>query len=189
MRIGVFGGTFNPIHTGHLILAEAAREQLRLDRVLFIPTHQPPHKHVHDLLPGSVRLKLIRLAIKDHPAFAVSNLELRRGGVSYTVETIRELRQRFSTAQWFLLMGQDMLRARWFAWSELKRLCTIVVAARSNTPTSRREAGLVRLTMPQIEIASSDIRLRLCDGRSIRYLVPPAVERYLRRHHLYQRMG
>ena len=189
MRLGVFGGTFNPIHIGHLVLAETAREQLRLDRVLFIPAHQPPHKQGERLLAGAVRFKLVQLAIKHQPAFVASDIELKRGGISYSVETVKMLRQRLPHATWFLLIGQDMLSVRWAAWKELKRLCTVVVAKRPGTRPARREAGLKWLAMPLMDIASSDIRARLKSGRSIRYLVPPAVERYLRQHRLYQRGG
>ena len=93
MKIGIFGGTFNPIHTGHLILAETARETFGLDRVLFIPANLPPHKATRDLAPGLLRLKLIQLAIRDHAAFAASDLELHRPGVSYTIETVHALRK------------------------------------------------------------------------------------------------
>ena len=185
MRIGIFGGTFNPIHTGHLLFAEAAREQLRLDRVLLIPCAQPPHKSAAGLLPAASRLAMIRLAIRGHSAFAASALELRRPGPSYTIDTVRALRRRWPRAALFLLMGQDMLGVRWMAWPELKQLCTVAVVPSPGAKPPRRERGLVRLAMPQADIASSDIRVRLRQGRSIRYLVPAAVERYIRSHRLY----
>jgi nicotinate-nucleotide adenylyltransferase len=215
MRLGIFGGTFNPIHLGHLLLAETARESLVLDRVLFVPVHQPPHKRVRDLLPGAVRLKLVQLAIRDHPAFVASDIELQRKGPSYSIETVKALHRQLPTAKLFLLIGQDMVAVRWFAWDELKRICTVVVAHRrgclpaspprrlaggpaaphrslgthvaSERPASRSpEAGLKWLAMPQLDIASSDIRLRLKSGRSIRYLVPVSVERHIRKHRLYR---
>ena len=182
MRIGIFGGTFNPIHWGHLLLAETAREQLRLDRVLFIPTSQPPHKRAADLLPGALRVKLIQLAIRDHPAFTASDIELQRGGVSYSIETVRVLRRRLPSAKLFLLVGQDMLSVRWVGWEQLTRLCTVVVAKRSGAAAGRRIRGAVSLAMPQVDISSSDIRRRLKAGASIRYLVHPAVARYLQRN-------
>ena len=184
VRIGIFGGTFNPIHLGHLLLAETARETLKLDRVLFIPTRQPPHKRVRDLPAGSERFALVQAAIQGHQAFVASDIELQRAGPSYSIDTVRVLRQQLPTAKLFLLVGEDMLGVRWLAWDELKRLCTIVAARRPGIASSGRRR-VTWLPMPQMDIASSDIRARLKAGRSIRYLVPPAVERYIRHHRLY----
>ena len=185
IKIGIFGGTFNPIHVGHLLLAETARESLALDRVLFIPTQQPPHKRASDLLPGAARLELITLAIRDQPAFVASDIELQRPGPSYSIDTVKMLRSQVPTAKLFLLIGEDMLGVRWLAWTEIKRLCTVVAAHRPGFRPSRSQRGLKWLPMPQVEIASSDIRARLRSGRSIRYLVPAAVERHLHQHRLY----
>ena len=182
MRLGIFGGTFNPIHWGHLLLAEMAREQLQLDRVLFIPTYQPPHKRAQELLPGPVRLKLIELAIKDNPAFVASDIELQRRGVSYSNDTVKLLKRQLPMATLFLLIGSDMLSVRWLAWDDLKRLCTVAVVRRPGASSSRREARVKWLTMPQVDISSSEVRRRLRAGQSIRYLVPPSVERSLRQH-------
>lgn len=184
-RIGIFGGTFNPIHLGHLLLAETARERLALDRVLFIPTRLPPHKRVRGLLPGPARLQLIELAIRDHPAFVASDIELQRPGPSYSIDTVRLLRQRLPGAALFLLLGEDMLAARWVAWGELSRLCTVVAARRPGTRPPAPVRGIRWLAMPQVDIASTDIRKRLAAGRSIRYLVPPLVERHILQHRLY----
>ena len=189
MRLGIFGGTFNPIHLGHLLLAETAREALRLDRVVFIPTQQPPHKPARNLLPGPIRLKLIQLAIREHPAFVASDIELKREGPSFTIETVKMLRRQVPDAELFLLMGQDMLVVPWKAWNELKRLCTVAAVRRSGSRPPKSERGVTWITMPQVGIASSDIRARLRAGRSIRYLVPGPVERYIRQHRLYQRGG
>ena len=180
MRVGIYGGTFNPVHLGHLLLAETARDQLRLDRVLFIPTGQPPHKSARGLLPAQERLRLLTLATRSNPVFAVSSIELDRPGPSYTIDTLRTLRERLPEARLFLLMGQDMLTVRWKGWDELKKLCTLAVARRPGGKTPARQRGLVWLTMPLLEISSSDIRARIKAGRSIRYLVPPAVEQALR---------
>jgi len=170
-----------------LLLAETARDVLALDRVLFIPARQPPHKSAKGLLPGTVRYELVRLAIRDHPAFVASDLELQRDDVSYSLETVQILRRRLPSAKLFLLIGQDMLSVRWKGWEELTSLCTVVVAPRPGAASSRRQKGVKWLPMPQVDVASSDIRVRLKVGRSIRYLVPPAVERYIRHHQLYRR--
>ena len=205
-RIGIFGGSFNPIHLGHLLLAETARETLALDRVVFIPTHLPPHKSSAGLLPGAARLELIQAAIQGHPAFVASDIELQRRGASYSIDTVRALRQQLPRAKLFLLVGQDMLSVKWKDWNELTRLCTVVAAARPGSralgsarhflATPRRGApGSVSrerlrfkvktLDMPQVDIASSDIRKRLQAGRSIRYLVPPVVHRLIRQRGFY----
>ncbi len=187
MRLGIFGGTFNPIHVGHLLLAETARETLHLDRIVFIPTRQPPHKRAQDLLAGTERMALIQLAVREQPAFVASDIELQREGPSYSINTVKALHAQLPMAELFLLVGEDMLSVRWLAWDELKRLCTIVVAHRPATKVAKRDAKLKWLAMPQVEISSSDIRQRIKEGRSIRYLVPSAVERYLRQHQLYHR--
>ena len=186
IRLGIFGGTFNPIHWGHLVLAETARDLLGLDRVAFIPSNLPPHKSAKGLVPGRVRMELLQLAIRDHPAFVVSDIELQRREVSYSLDTVTALHRQLPAAKLFLLIGQDMLTVRWKGWDELKRLCTVVVAHRPGTARSRREAGLKRLAMPQLDISSSDIRARIKAGRSIRYLVPIPVERHIREHGLYR---
>ena len=185
VRIGILGGTFNPIHLGHLVLAETAREILTLDRVLFMPTRQPPHKRVRDLLPGPTRMEMIQLAIRDQPAFVASDIELQRKGPSYSIDTVSILRRELPQAKLFLLVGEDLLTVRWLAWDQLKKLCTIVAVRRPGAKSARSRRGVKWLPMPQVEIASSEIRKRLKVGRSIRYLVPRPVERYLLQHRLF----
>lgn len=184
MRIGIFGGSFNPIHVGHLVLAETARETLSLDRLVFIPAGQPPHKKGRDLAPGRDRLEMARLATQHHPAFIVSDIELSRPGASYSIDTVNALRGPVPQAKFFLLVGEDMLSVRWKDWAQLKRACTVVAAKRPGAKGSRQQ-GVTWLPMPLLEISSTDIRKRAKAGRSIRYLVPSAVERYIRDHRLY----
>jgi len=208
MRLGILGGTFNPIHLGHVVLAECAREQCALDEVWFIPTAIPPHKSSRGLLDGEVRLRLIRLAIRGHPAFRASDLELKLGGLSYTIRTVRLLRERFPKATLFLIVGSEMLTLPWYGLKELGRLCTFVVADRGSTslattlskrraskgrrvdgsprPRARSIPKGHRLSMPHIDISSSMIRARIRRGLSIRYLVADPVARYIARHRLYQ---
>ena len=203
MRLGILGGTFNPIHLGHLLLAECAREQCDLDQVWFIPTATPPHKTSRDLLPGAQRLALVRLAIRGHPSFRASDLEVRLGGISYTLKTVRLIRARVPRAHLVLIVGSDMLQVRWHGLSELSRLCTFAAAPRwfnlthhpSNHPESRRRTNtgrspgfprMRRIVMPQVEISSSMIRARVRRGRSLQYLVPEAVARSITRHRFFQ---
>ena len=184
MRLGLFGGTFNPIHLGHLLLAESAREQCRLDQVWFIPTSTPPHKASRELLDGAARLSLIRLAIRGHAAFRASDFELRQGGVSYTINTARHFAQRHPDAMLFLIVGSDLLGVRWYAADELRRLCAIVVAERPGSGGAQRGSiarRTRRIAMPTVEISSSMIRDRIRRGRSIRYLVPDPVARAIER--------
>ena len=185
MRLGILGGTFNPIHLGHLILAETARQECGLDRIVFVPAFRPPHKPPVRLALGAQRLALIRLGIRGHPAFRVSEVELRRGGVSYTIDTVRYLHKRYRTAKLFLIVGSDTLGIRWYGLEELRRLCTFVVADRGATRRAQRP-GSVPLAMPRLELSSSMVRARVRRGQSIRYLVPDPVARYIVQHRLYR---
>lgn len=201
MRLAVLGGSFNPIHVGHLAVAEAAREALALDRVLFVPCALPPHKPPDDLAPARDRLAMVRLALRGHPAFAVSDIEVRRPGRSYSVDTVAALRATTRGAL-FLLVGADML-AGLPTWREARRLVALARVAAAGRPGWSFDAlrprlarafgaaflrGLDRrrIDAPLVGVSSSDIRRRARDGRSIRYLVPEAVARYIRRRELYR---
>lgn len=199
MRIGVYGGTFDPVHLGHLILAETCREQARLDRVIFIPAGLPPHKQDREFSPGNARAEMLEFAIAGHAEFSVDRSEIKRSGPSYTVETLRSLRQDHPNDELFLLMGADSL-AEFPLWKEPREIATlaslIVVNRGSQSPPDL--AGLIPhlgasavariqlVTMPGIDISSSDLRRRAQQGQSLRYLIPRAVERYIIDHHLYQ---
>lgn len=202
MRIGVFGGTFDPIHLGHLILAETCREQGRLDRVLFIPAGLPPHKQGREMSAGNARSEMLEFAIAGHPEFSVDRSEIKRSGPSYTVDTLRALRQEHPADELFLLMGADSL-AEFHSWKEPREIATlaglIVVNRGSQAPPELEslvpllgEAAVRRIqvvTMPGVEISASDIRCRAQQGLSLRYLVPRAVERYILEQHLYRPAG
>lgn len=187
LRLGIFGGTFNPIHLGHLVLAEAAREQCRLDRIYFIPTAVPPHKRAPELIDGRHRLAMVRLAVRGNPAFRASDLELRLGGISYTLRTVQELTRREPSATWFVVVGSDMLAVRWRGLEEIARRCAFVVGERPSIGARRRFPRMRRIEIPQLAISSSMIRQRIRRRHSIRYLAPEAVAAYIRQHRLYQR--
>lgn len=186
-RIGVFGGTFDPPHLGHVALAEWAREQLDLDRVLFVPAGDPPHKRGRPLSPAASRVAMTRLAVKGHPGFGVETLEVRRRGPSFTIDTLRALHARHPGARLFLILGEDSL-AEFATWREpaaIRKLATLVVARRPGSRASRGR-GVTWLDNPLFDLSSSGIRARARSGRSIRALVPAAVARYLERRHLYR---
>jgi nicotinate-nucleotide adenylyltransferase len=193
-RVGLFGGTFDPPHLGHLALAEWAREALALDRVVFMPAGSPPHKTRRTLSPVRQRLAMIRLAVRGTPAFVVSAHEARRGGPSYTVDTLRHLKRAYPGARLYLLMGADSL-AEFETWrepGEIARLATLAVADRPGSRRSHaRPAGIpasrvVWLHNPALALSSSALRKRARQGISLRYLVPEAVAGYIARHRVYR---
>ncbi len=191
LRLGVFGGTFDPIHLGHLILAEIARYLLALDRVLFIPARTPPHKGSTPTEPEH-RLRMTHLATDSNPHFAVSEVELRREGPSYTVDTLRELRDENPGAEHYLLMGADSARdlESWKDHQVLLEDSTVVVLGRPGVEATSLPPAVGRratvLSTPHLEISSSEIRRLVRDGGTIRYLVPDNVESYIRSEGLYR---
>ena len=190
--VGILGGTFNPIHLGHLLIAQEALEQAGLARVLFIPTAVPPHKPLAVNVSARQRLRLIKLAIAGDARFAVDDLEIRRGGKSYSVDTLAELRDRWPTAEFYFIIGADSLveLPQWYKADQLVRLCRFLVFARPGYVAKpvRRLAGLryQLFSNHPCEIASHEIRERLASRQSIRYLVPEPVRRYIERQQLYQ---
>lgn len=198
-RIGVLGGSFNPIHIGHLIIAQDAVEQLELDRLIFVPAAIPPHKQDHFLVDGRHRLEMLRLAAETHLNFEVSDMELARGGVSYTFDTIRHLQADHPAASIFFIIGLDSLAELhlWRNIEELLEICTVVpfgrggedpaaVAEKSQLSNVWKERLLDRLIrVHEVEVSSSEIRMRIAEGLSIQTLVPPEVEMYIAEHHLY----
>ena len=188
LRLGVLGGTFDPVHIGHLILAEAAREELALDRLLFVPAGQPWRKAGRDIATAADRLAMLEFAVSDNPAFEVCTIEVEREGPSYTVETLSEIKARSLPAQIFFIVGEDALEdmPNWKEPERIAELAEIVAAPRPGRP-SPHETGRITLLrgMPIIGVSATAVRERVRDGRPIRYLVPPAVEDYIRRRQLY----
>jgi nicotinate-nucleotide adenylyltransferase len=188
MRVGVFGGTFDPPHVGHLALAEWARERLRLAQVLFVPAGRPPHKRGSRLTSARHRLAMTRLAVRGNRAFRVSTLELDRETPSYTVDTLRRFRANRPGARWYLLLGADSLD-EFHTWHEpeaIAALATLVVAARPGSGARTRKRGVIWLTNPGIDVSSTIVRARARAGRPVRYLVPDLVAAYIARHRLYR---
>lgn len=191
MKTGTLGGTFSPPHYGHLIVAERVREEIGLERIFFVPTAVPPHKQGLEIVDARHRLAMLELAVQGNRHFIVSDIEVQRGGVSFTVDTLAEFRRLYPKDEFFVLIGMDnFVEFRtWRSPEKILNLSTVVVMTRPGTNVVTNDGGLlsrVRICeVPDIEISSSDIRRRVAEGRSIRYLVPAAVERYIHQHQLY----
>jgi nicotinate-nucleotide adenylyltransferase len=200
MRIGVFGGTFDPVHLGHLILAEQCREQGKLDQVWFIPAARPPHKLDRELTPFGQRVEMLNLALAGHKAFRALEIEKDRPGPSYTADTLDALAQLYLDNQWFLLIGSDSLDdlPTWHEPARILARAELLVVVRPDhlLPSPEtfqnmfgrnelRAPELHVVQMPLIEIASSDLRSRAASGRSLRYQVPRSVECYIENKGLY----
>jgi nicotinate-nucleotide adenylyltransferase len=195
MKLGVMGGTFDPIHLGHVAMAEAAADCAGLDRVLLIPANVPPHRAAATA-PARDRLAMVRLAAAGHPRLEVSDIELRRPGPSYTLDTLRALARERPRAELHLLLGWDAARdiRAWHGPDEVLRLARPVVVSRPGytVPTERdlASAGIeptwaILCDVPTPDVESTDVRRLLLDGGSLAGLVDPAVEAYLRNHRLY----
>ncbi|RMF93299.1 MAG: nicotinate-nucleotide adenylyltransferase [Nitrospinota bacterium] len=192
MKIGIFGGTFDPIHLGHLLVAQEVLIALSLDQILFIPVRIPPHKPAQNITPAHHRLAMVKMAIASNPRFHYSEIELQREGKSYTIDTIIGLRRTFpAETEFFLLIGEDQLNAidTWKDYRKIFELVPVVVFTRAGT-VKRREVTHLGLTYTSlrvlnIEISGTLIRERIRQGQPIKYLVPEEVERYILENRLY----
>ena len=184
MTIGLFGGSFDPIHHGHLILAREAREQFGLDRVLFIPAALSPHKLASVPTPGEARREMIAAAVAGEPGFACEDCDLRRAGPSFAIETVRELRARWPEARFFYLIGHDNVAKlpAWHSYEELRRAVQFAVFGRGEHDAPHDFPTIVR----RVDISATEIRSRVAQGASIRYLVPEPVREIIERRRLYQ---
>jgi nicotinate-nucleotide adenylyltransferase len=187
-RIGILGGSFDPIHFGHLLMAQSAVEVLKLDAVFFVPAFCSPFKINQSMPDSAKRLVMVKEAIKGNRAFKLYDGELRRGEVSYTVDTLKELKAKYPRSKFYLLMGADNLRTfhRWKDPQVILKLARLVILNRpgfdKNYP---KRWPYVKINMPAVDISSSDIRQRLKTKKSIWYLTPKAVIRYISRYRLY----
>ncbi len=198
MKIGIMGGTFDPIHLGHLATAEAVRELFMLDEILFIPAARPPHKLGRTVTDERHRLEMTNLATRSNKFFKVSDMELKRTGLSYTFDTMTELHKIFGSAtELFFIIGADSLvdLSKWHAARELVDKCHFIATTRHGVDVdfsavknyfgSAAREHIHCVTTPGLEISSTDIREKVRLGRSIKYLVPEAVEEYILREELY----
>ncbi|MCS6950341.1 MAG: nicotinate-nucleotide adenylyltransferase [Armatimonadota bacterium] len=194
MRVGIFGGTFDPIHYAHLFVAEEARQRFELEQVVFIPCGTPPHKKSYAVSPAEHRFAMTLLATASNPFFRASRIEIERGGVSYTVDTLEQWSQLYPHHELFLLLGADSL-AYITSWKQPERICQlahVVAASRPGFDLSslRLPETMCRrvyvMEMPLLDISATDIRNRVRRGVSIRYLTPDPVVQYILKHQLYR---
>jgi nicotinate-nucleotide adenylyltransferase len=194
MRIALFGGTFDPVHLGHLIIAEQARVELGLQRVFFVLTPNPPHKSGAAISPVVHRLEMLKTAVSGHPEFAISTIELERQGPSFTVDTLRSFRAmpEFVQAEFYLIIGADSFLElnKWREPQTIVTMTKLAIYPRSGVNVQRAAPEFLRvahlLRGPLIEISSTEIRQRCNRGVSIRYLVPEEVRAYIIKSQLYQ---
>ena len=197
-KTGIMGGTFNPIHTGHLLLAESARDNFGLDEILFIPSGRSYMKRESEILDRRERYEMTLLATQDNPAFSVSDIEVRREGNTYTCDTLAQLKKQVPETDFYFIVGADSLFSM-ETWKEPERIfqgCTVLAAIRDDKDadrlgeqisylTDKFSACIFPITFREIDISSTDIRMRLANGQSIRYMVPDQVISYIEQHHLY----
>ncbi|MBN2685527.1 MAG: nicotinate-nucleotide adenylyltransferase [Pontiellaceae bacterium] len=200
-RVGIIGGSFDPIHLGHLVIAQDALERLELDEIVFIPAAIPPHKLHLERVGAEHRLRMVELAIEGDHRFSVSDIELIRGGISYTIDTVQALQASRPDVDWMLIVGSDTLvdLHHWHRIEDLLDLCNIASFLRPGESSLDRIAEKIELPEHRkaqllnhvieahlIEISSTEIRMRVAEGLGIRYLVPPEVEMYICEHGLYR---
>jgi len=198
-RIGIMGGTFNPIHKGHLALARAAREEFALDQVVFIPSGNPPHKKASEIIDKEDRYQMVKIALRGNPGYFASRIELDRPGFSYAVDTFNALKRHYGkSAKLFYIMGLDSINEilEWRKPLELFKLCEFIVGTRPGTrlrtfrrlvkfPPLQKEVDKIHLMELKENISASEIRERVREGKSVSRLIPRVVERYIRRKGLY----
>lgn len=201
-RIGLMGGTFNPVHNGHLLLAQEAREQYELDEVWFLPARRPPHKDKGELPKDEIRLKMLQLAVEKNPAFAISMLEMQRTEEqTYTYDTMVELKEKYPEIEFYFIIGADSLfyMHKWYQYEKLLQGMIFLVAPRGGKDQGTEEmkkiiekykreyqANIGIIQMPLIEISSTDLREKRKAGKSIKYYLPDSVEAYIRECHIYR---
>jgi nicotinate-nucleotide adenylyltransferase len=187
MKIGILGGTFNPIHIGHLILAEEAREKLGLDKIIFVPAYLPPHKDNADIAQACERLKMVSLATKGNKYFSVSDCEIKRDGRSYTIDTIREFKEKFPKDELYFIIGSDLLKylAEWKDLVDIIKMVKFIAATRPGFALEKIPSYISTLAIRAVDVSGFEIRQAIKASKSFRYLVPDAVYRYILKRKLY----
>ena len=202
-KIGIMGGTFDPIHYGHLFIAQTALDKFDLDKVLFIPTGKPPHKRKNIITEPGKRIDMLRLALKNNPKFDISTIEITRGKTSYTIDTIKELQQYYNRmAKFYFIMGSDAFKyiETWKNYEELLKIVRFIVMTRQilkNGSLDKKiellirkyDANIIKVEIPFLDISSTIIRKRVGEGSPIKYLLPEDVEEYIFKNKLYMNEG
>ena len=185
-KIGIYGGTFDPVHHAHLILARFALEKFALERIIFVPTRVSPHKNA-SVATSETRLQMLRSAIESEPQFEVDDCELQRDPPSYTIDTVQTLKEKHPGAHLFLLIGDDNLAGlpSWRGFEDLRHMVTFIVLQRAFTPVAHEYLSVDR----RIDISATEIRQRMATGRTIHFLVPRAVEEIIRARGLYREVA
>lgn len=188
MKIGILGGTFNPIHIGHLILAEEAREKLKLDRVIFVPAYLPPHKDTLDIATAKDRLAMVRAAIRGNKYFYASDAEIKRDGRSYTIDTIKEFKKAYRRDELYFIIGSDLLRYLddWKDLNEIIRMVKFIVATRPGYPLSEIPSYIKTMEIRAVDVSAFEVRECIRGKKSFRYLVTDAVFKYINKNKLYR---
>ncbi|MDD5108279.1 MAG: nicotinate-nucleotide adenylyltransferase [Candidatus Omnitrophica bacterium] len=188
MKIGILGGTFNPVHIGHLILAEEVREKLGLGRIIFIPTALPPHKDNVDIAPAPDRLKMLKLAIKGNKFFGFSDIEIKRKGRSYTIDTLKELKNKFIQDELYFIIGSDLLKYlnEWKDLNEINKMVKFVAATRPGYPLEQIPSYIQKLAIRAVDVSGFEVRQCIKENKSFRYLVPDKVFDFINKRKLYK---
>ncbi len=188
MKIGILGGTFNPIHIGHLILAEEAREKLKLDKIIFVPAYLPPHKVIGDIAPAKARYEMIKSAIKTNKYFSLSDVEIKRDGRSYTIDTIKEFKVIYPGDELYFIIGSDLLKYldEWKDLTEIIKIVRFIAATRPGYPLQNLPSYISTLPIRAVDISGFEIRQAIKDNKSFRYLVPEIVFKYITKKGLYR---
>ena len=188
-RIGILGGTFNPIHIGHLAIAQMAKEKVGLNKVIFVPAFIPPHKTIRHLAAAKDRLAMVRLAISYNPAFGVSSYEIKKGGRSFSIDTVRYFREFYAkkTKLYFIIGGDSLPTLP--TWKEIDQLLKMVTFIVVNRPGYKgNHKGIKHISVEsELNIASRDLRKSIIEGKAIKYLVPDKVIEYIKQHRIYQK--
>ncbi len=195
MKIGILGGTFNPVHIGHLILAEEVREKLVLDKIIFVPTALPPHKDNLNIAPAKDRLKMLKLAVTSNKFFAVSDIEIKRGGKSYTIDTVNELKKKYPLDSFYLIIGSDLITYfdGWKDIDQIAKAVTFVVATRPGysledigSYVAMRQVGVKTLAIRAVDVSGFEVRQCVAQNKSFGYLVTDKVFDYIKKRKLYK---